>query len=344
VKPTDRLELRTVAFALLASLLLWNLPFGGLLLYPFKLLATWLHEASHGLAMILTGVGFDHLTIYRDTSGLAYGTSEAGGVGSAVIAAAGYMGTPLWGAVLLVVTPNARLARWALLVLGTLLVGTALTVIGTPEGDMFGPWAVGAIGAACAAAAFLVPAPWRLAIAHFIAAQSCVNAILDIRVLLRPSQVVGGKVAGASDAHNMAAATFGTTATWAVWLWAIMWLLWSLLVLYIALRLSGSRALAQVAPAVLEPIEPVGSADPGAPLSPWPAAAPGPLARVDVSAEPAVGDPAVLDPVVVASGRELRVEQTAGTRPVIRPARSRRAAARKIRVRRERWFRGPGSQ
>jgi hypothetical protein len=245
---TDPLELRTLAFALLASLLLWNLPFGGVLLYPFKLIATWLHELSHGLAMILTGAGFDHVLIYRDTSGLAYGQSEAGGVGKAVIAAAGYMGTPLWGAVLLVVTPNARLARWALLLLAALLIGTAATVIGMPDGDTFGPWAVGAIGTACTAAALAVPARWRLAIAHFIAAQSCINSILDIRVLLRPSQVVGGQIAGASDAHNMAAATFGTTATWAVWTWAIVWLLWSLGVLYVALRLSGSRALAHVLP------------------------------------------------------------------------------------------------
>jgi len=39
---------------------------------------------------------------------------------------------------------------------------------------------------------------------------------------MRPSQVVGGQVAGASDAHNMALATFGTTASWAVWFWAII--------------------------------------------------------------------------------------------------------------------------
>jgi len=61
-------------------------------------------------------------------------------------------------------------------------------------------------------------------------------------VLLRPSQVVGGKIAGASDAHNMAAATFGTTATWAIWTWAIVWLVWSLLMFYIALRITGARA------------------------------------------------------------------------------------------------------
>jgi hypothetical protein len=249
VKPTDRLELRTLAFALLASLLLWNLPFGGVLLYPFKLLATWLHELSHGLAMLLTGVGFDRVLLYRDTSGLAYGSSEAGRLASAVIAAAGYMGTPLWGALLLVVSPDARWARRALLVLAALLVGTSLTAIDMPDGDRFGPWAIGAIGGACAAAALVMPGRLRLAMAHFIAAQSCVDALLDIRVLLRPSQVVGGKIAGASDAHNMAQATFGTTATWAVWTWAIVWLLWSLAVLYVALRVSGERALAQIMPA-----------------------------------------------------------------------------------------------
>jgi preprotein translocase subunit SecG len=245
VKPQPR-EMRTLAFALLASLLLWNLPSGGVLLYPFKLLATWLHELSHGLAMLITGAGFDHVLIYRDTSGLAYGQAEAGDIGKAVIAAAGYMGTPLWGAVLLVITPNARMARWALLGLAALLLGTAATVIDSPDGDTFGPWAIGAIGTVCAAFALATPARWRLAIAHFLAAQACINALLDIRVLLRPSQVVGGQVAGASDAHNMAAATFGTTATWAVWTWAIIWLLWSLVVLYLALCVRGDHVIARL--------------------------------------------------------------------------------------------------
>jgi hypothetical protein len=249
VKKTDRLELRTLALALLASLLLWNLPFGGVLSYPFKLLATWLHELSHGIAMILTGAGFDQMLIYRDTSGLAYAQSNSGGFATAVIAAAGYMGTPLWGALLFVVTPTARAARWAMLVLALLLVITAVFVIGAPNHDNFGQWAIGGIGIGFGVAALVLPQRWRLAVAHFVAAQSCVNALLDIRVLLRPQQVVDGKFAGASDAHNMAEATFGTTAQWAVWTWASIWLLWSLVVLYVAFRLSGSRALANVMPA-----------------------------------------------------------------------------------------------
>lgn len=260
----DRHELRTLALALLASLLLWNLPFGGVLLYPFKLFATWLHELSHGLAMIATGAGFDHIVIYRDTSGLAYAYTTVGSFGTAIIAAAGYMGTPLWGAVLLVVTPTPQTARRSLLVLAGLLVLTTILVIApSPKGDRFGQWATPAIGAAVALCALVVPDRLRVVVAHFIAAQACVNALLDIRVLLRPSQVVDGQTAGMSDAHNMALHTFGTTETWAVWLWAIVWLAWSLAVLFVALRISGSRAMKHARIRVRATASPRGESDRG---------------------------------------------------------------------------------
>lgn len=241
--PVDRRELRTLAIALLASLLLWNLPKGGFVLYPFKLLATWLHEMSHGLVMAVTGTGFEYILVYRDTSGLAYASTKMGGWSLPLIAAAGYMGTPLWGALLVRITPTAERARVALAVLGALMVVTAFTFVAIDDGDdAFGPWAIGVMGAVLLAAAFLVPARLRRTLAHFVAAQACINALLDIRVLLRPSQVVGGSGAMSSDASSMAASTFGTTADWAVWTWAGIWLAWSLAVLYVALRFSGSPA------------------------------------------------------------------------------------------------------
>jgi hypothetical protein len=247
VNRADRVELRTLAVALLASLLLWNLPFGGVLLYPFKLLATWFHELSHALLMLITGTGVERVVIYRDTSGLAYSSELQGPIARPIIAAAGYMGTALWGALLLVVTPNGRAARIAMLVLAGLLCATALLVV-APADDYFGPLATAGIGATSAAVAIFVPARWRVAVAHFVAAQLCVNALLDIRVLLRPAQLVNGTYAGYSDAHSMAGSTFGTRETWAVWFWAITWLVWSLVVLFVALRVSGRRALAEVAP------------------------------------------------------------------------------------------------
>lgn len=249
----DRLEYRTLALALLASLLLWNLPFGGVLSYPFKLLATWLHELSHGLAMMATGAGFDSVVIYRDTSGLAYPKSSSGALATAIIAGAGYMGTALWGALLLAATPTARAARTALLVLAALLVLSAFTVVAIPDdGEPFGPYAIGIMGGVIAIAAVALPRRWRITFAHFIAAQACVNALLDIRVLLRPNQVVNGVSTGViSDAGNMARATFGTTESWGVTFWAIAWLVWSIAVLYAAFRLSGSRSSQPAAPAAL---------------------------------------------------------------------------------------------
>ena len=232
-------ELRTLALALVATLLVWNLPFGNFVLYPFKLLATWLHELSHGIAMTITGAGFDYVLIYRDTSGLAYAHERVGPFGTGIIAAAGYMGTPLWGALLLVLTPTARSAPRALVVLGVLCVVSAFTLIAARPDDPFGPWAVGAMGGAFVLLAFL-PGSWRSWVAHLIAAQSCINALLDIRVLLRPMQVVDGQFAGQSDAHNMAAVTFGTTDTWAVHVWAGIWIVWSLVVLFFALRFTGT--------------------------------------------------------------------------------------------------------
>ena len=183
----DRRELRTVALALLASLLLWNLPFGGVLLYPFKLLATWLHELSHGVAMLGVRRGARSRADLSRHQRLGRAKSAVDAVGSAVIAAAGYMGTPLWGALFLVVARDARAARRALFVLAVLLVTTALTVVSdTPQEGEFGRWAIVGIGVVIALCGVALPPRLRLLVAHFIAAQACVNALLDIRVLLRP--------------------------------------------------------------------------------------------------------------------------------------------------------------
>lgn len=224
---------RAIAIGLLVSLLLWHLPFGGVLLYPFKLLATWLHELSHGLVMLATGAGFDRMEIYRDTSGLAFAQTSTSQAGRAAIAAAGYMGTPVCGAALLVLGQEARNARLLLAGLG---VSMALSVALWIRND-FGMVAAGT-GAITLLALALLAARGTAAVwlVNFVAAQACINALLDIRVLFRSNLVVNGQVMGQSDAHDMAAATFGTPATWAT-----VWLLWSLGLLFAALRLLHLR-------------------------------------------------------------------------------------------------------
>lgn len=226
---------RALILALLASLLLWNLPFGGLTLYPFKLLATWLHELSHGAVMLLTGAGFEHLQIFKDTSGIAQAERSVGAAGRAAIHSAGYMGTSLFGALLLLLGQTRPGARSILASLGALLGLSALLWI---RNDFAQDAAYIGLGTCLALA--LVPSE-RLAIlaVNFVAAQACINSLLDIRVLFRTDMVINGKVVGASDAHNMASATFGS-----YWLWASIWLAWSLLCFFVALRLILVRHVA----------------------------------------------------------------------------------------------------
>ncbi|HUH00914.1 MAG TPA: M50 family metallopeptidase [Kofleriaceae bacterium] len=234
---------RALVIALLASLLLWNLPFGGLLLYPFKLLSTWLHEGSHALVMVVTGAGFDRMEVFRDTSGLAYMNHGVMGAAAAAIAAAGYMGTPLFGAVFLVIGQTRRGARSVLLVLGLLMGATALLFIS----NTFGIVAVLVGAGACLAVAAFGTETVSVFLVNFIAAQACINAVLDIRVLFRANMVVNGQSIRGSDAHNMAAASFGTPT-----MWASIWLGWSFLLFFVALRVVYLRHRSTAPESVLE--------------------------------------------------------------------------------------------
>lgn len=219
---------RGIALALVLSLFLWQLPAGGLVLYPFKLLATWIHEMSHGVVMLLAGAGFDSLKIYEDTSGIAYATSGTGNVGRAAIASAGYMGASLIGAVLLFFAQKDRGCRVAL---GVFALAMALSAALWID-NRFGLW-VGYGGAvAFALAAAVLPERWASWALSFVAAQACINAVLDIRVLFRPQLVINGEAVRASDAHKMAEAASGSATVW-----ASLWLLWSFAIFFVALRL-----------------------------------------------------------------------------------------------------------
>jgi hypothetical protein len=224
-----RRQEHALILALLLSLLLWSLPFAGFVLYPFKLLSTWVHEMCHGVAMMLTGAGFSRLELFRDTSGLAFPEGAVGLPAVAVVASAGYMGAALLGSFLLVLSQRWHRSRTALVGLAILLGVSLLLWVRNDFGQ--GVVAIGAI-VLLLLARF---APERVAIflANFVASQACINAILDIRVLFRPVFVVDGKVLQISDAHTMAAATFGPAA-----LWAVVWLVWSFACFYLALRLT----------------------------------------------------------------------------------------------------------
>ncbi|MBI4510493.1 MAG: M50 family metallopeptidase [Deltaproteobacteria bacterium] len=230
---------RLLLLSLLLTLLLWNVPYGHVALYPFKLFATWLHEFSHGLAMIACGAGFARMEIFQDTSGLAFPSRAVAPYAQALISSAGYLGTAFFGAALLVVGRTQNGARRSLFVLGVLHLGSAAGFVRNP----FGIMAVGLFGVLLLAVAFRAGMRACGFLVNLLAAQSCTNAVLDIRVLFGPAMLVNGRPHGQSDAHVVARSLGGP-----YWLWAGLWLTWSFVLFYSALRYVKVKGAAHATP------------------------------------------------------------------------------------------------
>ena len=121
----------TLAALAVGSILLWQTYWGSLLLYPFTILATWFHEMGHGLAAILVGGQFEQLAIYPDGSGVARSLipAEASVFSHALVSAAGPLGPPIVGALLILASRSPRATRIALGALaGALLLSTLIWV------------------------------------------------------------------------------------------------------------------------------------------------------------------------------------------------------------------------
>ncbi|MET0555587.1 MAG: M50 family metallopeptidase [Vicinamibacteria bacterium] len=209
------------ALSLAASLTPW----APLLLYPFKLFTTWVHECGHAVATVLVGGHVQAITIAPDTSGLTLGLVPASRVARGVVASAGYLGAALVGCVLMAATRVPRRARAILLGLGAcLLVSLALWMR-----NPFGFVVVLAWGAALLALGRHAAS----GVAHFVlgllAVQVALNAVFDIRVLF----LVEG---GPSDAQTMAR-LFLLPA----WLWAGAWMAASVAMLGATLWLTRDR-------------------------------------------------------------------------------------------------------
>jgi hypothetical protein len=166
---------RFLLLALLSTLILWNVPYGWIIIYPFKIFATWLHELSHGLLMLVTGAGLDRLEIFPDTSGMAMPKRGVPAFPQAVISCAGYMGTATWGAIFLILGRSTRGARLVLASLGAVLAFSALIWIR----NAFGFAATIALATAMFAVSRFASESILAFLLNFLATQSCILAVLD---------------------------------------------------------------------------------------------------------------------------------------------------------------------
>ncbi|NEQ19088.1 MAG: M50 family metallopeptidase [Microcoleus sp. SIO2G3] len=169
----DRMGLTWLIAAAIATIILWQLPAGNYILYPFTILATWFHEMGHGLMALLLGGQFRKLEIFGNGSGVAsYAMSlSLGPIGPALVAFSGPMGPPIAGAALILASRSFKAANLSLKILGGfLLVSTIIWVR-----SLFGIVAIPLLGLIILGIALKAPRWVQGFTVQFLGVQACVS-------------------------------------------------------------------------------------------------------------------------------------------------------------------------
>jgi len=217
--------------AALTTAFLWQIPLGNYILYPFTILATWFHEMSHGLMALLLGGDFRQLLIFPNGSGVAFYSYSRGflfsGFGRALIAAAGPMGPPIAGAVLILASRNLTTAVWCLRILGAFLLLSAVIWVRS----LFGLIAISLLGLLVLGIALKAPRYLVGFTTQFLGVQACVSTYHQLNYLFS----YGAPFSGLSDTAQIQQELFLP-----YWFWGTLMALASMLVLVQSLRIAYS--------------------------------------------------------------------------------------------------------
>lgn len=224
-------ELVGLAALTLVLLVLWQIPGVGLAVYPFRLFGTFVHEISHGLAALATGGDFHRFTVSPDLSGLAW---SAGGW-RWVISSAGYIGSAVFGGLLILLAARGVASRVLLMVLGLALALLCLLFVR----NLFGIGTGLALAAAMFLAGYRLRPPWSDMVLLVLALQLVLDGFNSLFTLLRLSAASTVQ----TDAMSMAQAT-GIPAV----VWTVIWAAVSLAMLLLTLRLAYRRRTAPASP------------------------------------------------------------------------------------------------
>ncbi len=188
---TERVGLIWLVAAAIATSLIWQLPIGNYILYPFSILATWFHEMGHGLAAMLLGGNFRQLQIFPNGSGFAIhsGSLFLGPVGRAVVSAAGPMAPPIVGGLIILASRRWRTAQLSLLLLGGALVLSTLIWVRS----LFGLVAIPLLGILVLAVALYAPRWVQIFTVQFLGVQACVSTYHQMDYLFTRQAIIGGQ-------------------------------------------------------------------------------------------------------------------------------------------------------
>jgi len=203
---------RFLVFASLLTLVLWFIPFAGVITYPIRLFVTFIHEIGHALAALGTFGGVNRIALDWGGSGVTF---TQGGLGL-LISSAGYLSTTLYGSALLLFLRKQRNAKIAAIGTGGLLL--LMTIL---FGGNIVAWLAGLVfGIGCLFIGLKCQPRLTHFLMSFLAVQCLLNAFYDLRTVLYLSAF---DPRFPTDARNMSEATGGflPPVLWAAG-WAIL--------------------------------------------------------------------------------------------------------------------------
>jgi hypothetical protein len=215
--PNQSIDYWLLPVLVVACIIAWNNP----VLTPLKILVVFLHEGSHALATLLTGGSVLAMHIVPNQGG------EVLSVGGwpVVIISAGYIGSLLWGALILVLAARSNADRWIMAMLGIGMLVLTTFFVRNLYGLGFG--LLGGV-AALACAKFL--STWLNDL--------LLKLIGVVTMLYVPMDIFSDTLARSelrSDARILAEYLGGTTMFWGV-LWLIVSVMVIATTLYLGLR------------------------------------------------------------------------------------------------------------
>ena len=160
--------------AVVLSVGLGMVSWGGQVIYPFRLFATWAHEMGHGIGGILTGNTFVDLELYQNLGGQAR-IAGASGISQVIVSSLGLIGPAILGAIVMVLGSRAKTAPYVLGALAVFAVVSAFLWIR----NTFGFVSILIIGVALALFAKFAPTTARVVICLLYTSPSPRDATLS---------------------------------------------------------------------------------------------------------------------------------------------------------------------
>ena len=226
----EQMGLTWLVAAAIITAIIWQIPIGNYILYPFSILATWFHEMGHGLMALILGGQFQKLEIFANGSGVAHYTLSGawGYLGIGLVAAAGPMGPPIAGASLIMASRSWRTTSLSLKILGGFLLLSTLIWVRS----WFGLVTIPLLGLMILAVALKTPI-WVQGFAiQFLGVQACISTYHQLNYLF---SYTAGPL-GLSDTGQMQRYLFLP-----YWFWGLLMAMASLMILVQSLRIVYSK-------------------------------------------------------------------------------------------------------